>query len=205
MQGRIDIPLDGKGEAQAEALGSRFQDEVVKSGEHFSAIYASPLTRTLQTAAPVAEALNLAPAKEEGLIELDMGEWEGKTPKEIALYKDGSGAALFQKCYKDPLNNPMPGGETLPAMDSRVTSSLNKIISTALPLENVVCVTHGGAIAIALCHVLGKSLQEVPLHMVKNASVTVIEADGDLDHARLITRDDVSHLKDIPSAPVKKQ
>ncbi|MDQ7822210.1 MAG: histidine phosphatase family protein [Candidatus Eremiobacteraeota bacterium] len=204
MQGRIDIPLDKEGEAQAEALGAYFKDEMVKNDGNFSAVYASPLTRAAQTAAPVAQALNLPVKKDGGLTELDMGEWEGKTRNEIASWKDAQGVPLFQKCFTDPLHNPMPGGETLPSMERRVTASLNEIIRNSLPTESVVCITHGGAIAIALCHVLGKSLQEVPRNMVQNASVTVIEADQDLDHGMLLIRDNISHLKTPQGSPPKR-
>jgi phosphoserine phosphatase len=205
FQGRIDIPLDDEGKAQAECLGERFRDEVTKGDEHFAGIYVSPLSRTQETAEPIGKALNMTPRKEPQLIELGMGEWEGKTKAEVIQnYKDADGTPLLKKCSTDPLHNPMPGGETLQEVDRRITSSLEGIIKSHLPSESAVVVTHGGAIAVALCHVLGKSLGEVPHSMVDNASVTVIETESDLDHAKLLERNDTSHLESFMSPYIKK-
>jgi phosphoserine phosphatase len=204
FQGRIDIPLDDDGKAQAESLGERFRDEVRKGGEHFAGIYSSPLTRTQETAEPIAKALGITQQKDPGLIELGMGEWEGKTKTEVLQYKDADGIPLLKKCSADPLHNPMPGGETLQEVDSRVTSSLEKIIKSHLPQESAVIVTHGGAIAVVLCHVLGKSLSEVPKSMVDNASVTIIETGSDLDHAKLLAHNDTSHIDAFLSPYMKK-
>jgi len=77
--GHLDVPLDEKGQSQAESLGMHIQDELVKDGVQISAIYSSPLNRAMSTAAPVSNALNLDVQKEEGLMEMNMGDWEGKS------------------------------------------------------------------------------------------------------------------------------
>lgn len=67
--GRTDLPLDYVGRKQAEDLGEYFRDRPVE------AVFCSPLSRSLETARILAEG-RLPVMEEEGLMELDMGEWE---------------------------------------------------------------------------------------------------------------------------------
>ncbi len=192
--GHLDVPLDEKGHSQAESLGTHIPDELVKDGVKISAIYSSPLNRALSTAAPVADALNLDVKKDAGLTEMYMGEWEGKSADDIMAVKDTDGLPLVFKCLNRPLSYPMPGGEKLQDADKRITSTMDEIIKSHLPTENIACVTHGGVIAVVLCHILGKSLDEFRTNIVDNASVTVIETNSDLAHAKLVKKNDTSHL-----------
>jgi broad specificity phosphatase PhoE len=192
--GHLDVPLDDNGRAQAESLGMNIKDELVKDGVEISALYSSPLTRAMSTAAPVSDALSLDIQKDAGLMEMNMGEWEGKSVDQIINIKDKDGLPLMFKCMRKPLSYPMPGGEKLQDADKRITSTLDDIISHHLPAENIACVTHGGVIAVVLCHILGKSLDDFRQNIVDNTSITVIETDSDLAHAKLVKKNDTSHL-----------
>ena len=192
--GHLDVPLDEKGQSQAESLGMHIQDELVKDGVQISAIYSSPLNRAMSTAAPVSDALNLDVKKEEGLMEMDMGEWEGKSVEQVIGIKDTDGLPLMFRCMNKPLSHPMPGGEKLQDADKRITSTMDEIIKNHLPTENIACITHGGVIAVVLCHILGESLDDFRKNIVENTSVTVIETDSDLAHAKLVKKNDISHL-----------
>lgn len=93
--GRTDVPLTPRGEAQATALGARLH------GLDFALVLASPLERARRTAelAGFGDTLELEP----DLMEVDYGEYEGRTTTEIHrarpdwdLWRDGC-----------------PGGETI--------------------------------------------------------------------------------------------
>ena len=71
FSGRTDIALTERGEAQAAAAAQRLK------GSAIDAIVSSPLRRTQQTAAAVAEAVGLEVTVEDGFAETDFGEWEG--------------------------------------------------------------------------------------------------------------------------------
>src|SRR5437762_1656930 len=66
------LHLVDAGRAQAEAVAAR----LAELGK-VDAVYASPLERTRETAAPIAAALGLKPLIARGLLECDFGEWTG--------------------------------------------------------------------------------------------------------------------------------
>src|SRR5207237_1023783 len=67
------LALADKGNAQAQAVA-----EHLKATKNIAAIYASPLQRTRETAAPIAKALNLKTVADKGLLECDFGDWTGQ-------------------------------------------------------------------------------------------------------------------------------
>ena len=91
LQGRRDVPLNERGEAQAKALGAWFRAQ----GIRFDRIYASPLGRAVETARLVAgDGAEIR--TDERLIEMDYGPYEGMDllrpdPAVIAFFKDFAG------------------------------------------------------------------------------------------------------------------
>ncbi len=77
-RGGFDAPLIELGELQAAALAR----EVAARGG-FDRIVASPLLRTRQTAAVVAEAIGLPVEVEDGFAECAFGDWDGRTFAEV--------------------------------------------------------------------------------------------------------------------------
>src|SRR5262245_8447414 len=81
------LPLADAGHAQAEAVAER-----IGALGRVSAVYASPLERTRETAAPIAKRLGLRVAVDRGLLECDFGTWTGRELK--ALYKEPGWAGV---------------------------------------------------------------------------------------------------------------
>ena len=82
LAGRLPgILLDERGLTQARELAKALADVPIK------AVYSSPLSRAIETGKPVAAAHKLKVINREGLLELDMGSWEGKTIKQVARTK----------------------------------------------------------------------------------------------------------------------
>ncbi len=73
FRGRADLPLNETGHAQAQKVAARLAQEKI------AAIYASPLQRTLATARPLAEKLHLEIQPHPGLLDIDVGAFEGMT------------------------------------------------------------------------------------------------------------------------------
>ena len=73
------LDLTKLGERQAEAAAR------VLAGTGVDGIYVSPLVRTHQTAAPLAEAIGVEPAIVEGLREIPAGEYEMATDHDSIL------------------------------------------------------------------------------------------------------------------------
>ena len=114
FRGRRDVPLDDRGFVQA-AEASR---GLVGTG--VTAVYTSPLRRTVQTAEFVADACGARIIALDDLIDLDHGWWEGLTPEEAAERDPEE----FRRFQEDPRRAAAPGGETMAAVEGRVLGAL---------------------------------------------------------------------------------
>src|SRR5512135_1316457 len=75
--GSTDVELSDTGREQAEALAQRLADDNV------TAVYASPLRRTVATASIIGRPHGLQPILNDGLREIDHGRWEGLRRAEV--------------------------------------------------------------------------------------------------------------------------
>jgi len=133
LQGRTDVALSDIGREQARALA-----DALASIPLFS-IHCSPLLRARETAEVLATPHKIVPTINEGFIEINFGEWEGKS--HTALRRDCP--ELYQKWLIDPTQVDVPGAERLSDVQARVMRSLERIV-----WENngkiVAVVGHGG-------------------------------------------------------------
>ena len=159
------IDLSEAGRAQAAALGARL------AALPIAAVYASPIERTTQTAAAVAEPHGLDVLPLDGVVEADYGEWTGQ---KIA---DLSKTDLWKVVQRAPSRAAFPGGESLAAMQSRMVATLEGIVADH-PGEIVVVVSHADPIKAAIAHFGGVHLDLFQRVVVSPASVTVFEFSG---------------------------
>lgn len=143
-QGQSDVPLNENGRAQAKSLAEQLKDQT------FAAIYSSDLMRARDTAETVANHLGLPVQIEPRLREINQGEWEGVLVEDIkARY-----AEIWSQRTEDPASVRPPGGETVGEVAERVYAALDDI-ARRHPSENVLIVSHGLAIATAICRARG--------------------------------------------------
>jgi broad specificity phosphatase PhoE len=125
------------------------------------------------------------------LREIFLGEWEGLRTDELAIRFPEAWSAWTQ----EPDWDLVPGGEGSSAFEARVGSALDSIFKRH-PDGDVLVVTHGGVIQIALHHVVGRPGRGIFPFRIQNASMSVIERrDG-----RLIVSgvNDIGHLEVAP-------
>src|SRR5262249_1456819 len=67
------VQLNEKGRGEAERLAAKL------AGEKLQRIFSSPLERCLETAAPLAQRTGLKVETADALLEVDFGEWTGRT------------------------------------------------------------------------------------------------------------------------------
>ncbi|WP_236796020.1 bifunctional RNase H/acid phosphatase [Amycolatopsis sp. GM8] len=131
--GRGDVPLTELGREQAAAAAKRL---ATMAGGEPMPVVTSPLTRTLQTAQAVADAIGTRVETNQGLIETDFGEWEGMTFRE-AGERDPD---LHGRWLRDA-SMPPPGGESFDAVYRRVLVARDELID-AYGGQTVVVVSH---------------------------------------------------------------
>ena len=140
-RGRSDAPLTPRGREQMHAALAALPE--------LGAIVSSPARRCLDFASEAAIARAVDCSVDPDWRELDFGAWENLCPDEAAL-RDAETHAAF---VRDPRRHPPPGGETLDALDARVSAALTRLGDTAR--TSTLVVTHAGAMRAVLAQVLG--------------------------------------------------
>lgn len=164
IQGQLDPPLSQRGVVQAQEIAERL------AGHRLAGFYCSDLCRTRQTAQLIGETVGMDPVAEPGLREIRLGEWEGKTSQELAVEFPG----LWTEWVKRPSWDLVPGGESAAAFAERVVRVLDQIRERH-PCGDVLCVTHGGVIQMAILEVVGRSSAGIFPFLIENCSLTVIQ------------------------------
>lgn len=159
FQGQLDIALNARGRAQAEALAKELADK------RFDHVYSSDLKRALVTAAAVAEPRALAIHRVPELREKHDGVWHGFSHPEVAE-RFPEGYAHYKARRADYATE---GGETLARFAARARGALNKIAKRH-PGETVLVVAHAGVLDIAWRMAMNRRLDESREHPVLNAA-----------------------------------
>lgn len=144
FQGQHDIPLNEIGHLQAASMAkavSAMKPEV---------LYASPLSRTRQTAAPLAEATGLEVIHDDRLMEIHVGSWEGMTGDEVDAIAPDFFAGL--RAGKDMRRS--PEGETATETGARFCLALKDIVAAQVG-KRIAVVSHGVALKQGIAAFLG--------------------------------------------------
>ncbi len=155
IQGQLDPELTQSGLEQADIVAQRLQ------GQSWDALYSSDLSRTSQTAAPIAKVLGLE-VKYDPLLR----EWrQGK--------REGLLAVDAEERYPDP-DAPEVGRESPAELRDRGSHIYEKIRDSH-PGQRVVVVGHGGIMRVFIRTALGDDQFAV----IKNTSCTLMHWDGE--------------------------
>lgn len=140
----LDPALTSDGLAMAEAFAAAYRDA------QWTAIYSSPLTRAVTTAAPLAKAVGLTVEVRDELSEINYGDWDGLTADVVAARWHDE----HERWTADPAWNPPSGGETAIALAQRMTNVIEEITGAHMD-GNVLVVSHKASIRVLLCALLG--------------------------------------------------
>lgn len=157
------LHLSDTGQEQAESVAER----IAPFGDRVAAVYASPLERTRETAAPIARTLGLKVTTDKGLLEADFGDWTGEQLK--ALMKRPEWKAVQHR----PSTFTFPGGESFAAMQLRIWDTVQRLAG-AHPGRVVVAVSHADPIKAAVAQAIGCHLDLFQRIVVSPCSVTAI-------------------------------
>jgi probable phosphoglycerate mutase len=150
--GSTDVPLTSVGEERARALAP------VLAGHSFAAAFTSPRTRARRTA----ELAGFPDARvDDDLIELDYGEYEGRTTAEIheerpewLLWRDGT-----------------PGGESMEEAGTRADRVLERLDASG---GDVILFGHGHFSRVLGARLIGLPASDGGLLMLGPASISIV-------------------------------
>ncbi len=172
--GQIDLPLSADGVRQAHLLQSEFR------GKEISAAFCSDLVRSIDTARIICQGLTANLIIRPDLREISMGEWEGKTFREISqaypeeYVKRGENIAGYR----------IPGAESFGECRERVVEAFNEI--TKKVEGNILIVAHAGVNRLLLGHILGMPVENIFRILQNYGCINVITANEGKYHVSLI-------------------
>jgi probable phosphomutase (TIGR03848 family) len=158
--------LDARGRAQAEGLATRL------APVRLTAIYSSPLERCVETVEPLAAAQRLPVVSRDELIEMDAGEWTGRTLNSLRRTK------RWSEVQRSPSTFRFPGGEGFAEAQVRVVAEIERI-ARRHRRGRVAVATHGDIVRILLAHLAGTPLDEFQRTVIATASVSVVHLGSD--------------------------
>ncbi len=193
LQGREDA-LTERGRRQAREIAAHLaaRGDVI-------ALYTSPLARAFETAQTIGAAVGLAPVPREGLAEIDIGDAQGLTFDEwAARYPEE--AARFQS---EGVDFVWPGGESGRQLGARTAAEIDRIVSAhRLGAGAVVVVSHGGALAWIIDHLLREPRDRWPRHQLDNCSLTEATIDRDAQAVSFVCQNAIGHLTPDPEGEI---
>ncbi|MEI6743772.1 MAG: MSMEG_4193 family putative phosphomutase [bacterium] len=145
--------------------------ERLASFSKIDAIYASPLERTRETAAPLAKQRKQKVIIDKGLIECDFGKWTGAKLSDLMKLPE------WKTVQSAPSTFRFPNGESFTEMQVRISTALDNI-RLRHPGGVVVCFSHADPIKAALAHAMGTHLDLFQRIVVSTCSISALAYGG---------------------------
>jgi broad specificity phosphatase PhoE len=195
--GSTNVPLSDEGREQARRLAERLSDEEI------AAVYASPLSRTMETASILAAPHGLTVQSQPGLREIDHGRWEQMTRREVEEQYPEEAA----EWDRDPFTFAPIGGESGLAVTARALPALMQMIRANLN-RRILVVSHKATIRLLLSSLLGFDARRYRDNLDQSPAALNIVDFRDPSRARLTLFNDTSHYHQaglaIPAAPTAR-
>ena len=172
FQGRSDVPLNDEGREQVKATAMALKDVP------FDAVYASPLSRAVETANLIMSYHPAVPLiEEDGFIEMELGDFDGmEAQRWMTDYKE------FMKAWRDnpgEVRMPGPNGECLVEVQARAMKALDDVTGGHHMGSTLLVCSHNFVILSILCEAKGISLDQFRELRQDTAAFSVIRKKGD--------------------------
>jgi broad specificity phosphatase PhoE len=187
FSGSVGVDLSKEGRAQVRRLAKRLADESI------SAVYCSPLSRTVETAAILAEPHKLPLIHRDGLKEISHGRWEGLTRPEVeARFPDE-----YASWEADPFTFAPQAGESGVGVLARALPVIRQIVVSHVG-QNVLVVSHKATLRLLLSSLLGFDARGYRDRLDQSPACLNVVDFKDPVRARLMLFNDVSHYQGQP-------
>ena len=173
------VHLNQRGREQVAALGRRLADAPI------TAIYSSPLERTMETAEAVRGERSLVISALEEIGEGKCGDWTG-----LHIDEKLRSSALWREMEIHPSTARYPGGESLVEMQMRMVMAIETIRRNHVG-ETIAVVSHADPLRSAIAHYLGLHLDMFQRMQIQPASISEIEFNG--ARHQVVRVNDVAH------------
>jgi broad specificity phosphatase PhoE len=187
FSGATGVDLSEEGREQARRLAERL------AGEKIGAVYTSPLSRTRETAAILAEPHGLEAVARDGLREIDHGHWEGLRREEV----EARFPVEYAAWEADPFTFAPTGGESGVAVLARALPVIREIV-VGHEAQNVLVVSHKATLRLLLSSFLGFEARGYRDRLDQSPACLNVLDFKDPVRARLMLFNDVSHYQDQP-------
>jgi len=156
------LHLAETGQAQASAAAER-----IAALKKVDAVYASPLERARETAAPIGKITGQKVRIDKGLLECDFGDWTGAELKALMKLPE------WTTVQRSPSTFRFPNGESFTEMQTRIVSALDRICA-AHRGGTVVCVSHADPIKAAVAHAMGTHIDLFQRIVISTCSISAV-------------------------------
>ncbi len=202
-QGNLLEVFNGQTDGEITEMGKKQLDALTNAcgGWNLSAIYASPLKRALATAEAVNKNYHLPIITDKRLMEINCGEWEGKSYHDI--YRDYHDSYLMWDDHPESFAS--PGGETMQDAYDRITAVIHDLVRTHIG-EAIAIVGHAAVFRCYLAYVRFGGLQSLnEIGWGDNTNISKITFNRQLKPT-LCYQYDASHLPDdISTVQMRKR
>ncbi|MDE2781236.1 MAG: histidine phosphatase family protein [Chloroflexota bacterium] len=182
FQGQYDTQLNEAGLEQARVIGRASRQWGI------TAIYSSPLTRTMQVANEMGRTLDLPVHPRDGLKELALGDLEGVQGEEMRQ----GWPEVFSTWNNHPERVVMPGGESLANLEDRSWQVILDLEGQHPREAHLALVSHNFTIRAICGKMLGMPLEN--FHRLRLALGSVCTFESDERGRRLLTYNSTGHL-----------
>jgi probable phosphoglycerate mutase len=189
--GAIDVKLSDVGREQARLLGKRL------SSDPLDVAFASPMTRTIDTARLIAAPHQLGVTAIDGLREIAHGRWERKTRAEV----EQEFPEEYARYEHDPYSFAPTDGESGLSVTARALPALLQIVEEH-PDQRILIVSHKATIRLLLSSLLGFDPRKYRDRLDQSPCALNILDFKDVTSPRLTLFNDTSHYcVDVPQVP----
>jgi probable phosphoglycerate mutase len=169
-------PTTGKllpGRAPGLHLAEAGQQQAARAAERIAAlakvdaIYASPLERARETAAPIAAARGMKVQIDKGLLECDFGDWTGAELKNLMKLPEWSTVQRAPSTFR------FPNGESFTEMQTRMVSAIDRLRAKHAG-GTIVLVSHADPIKAAVAHAMGTHIDLFQRIVIGTCSISAV-------------------------------
>jgi broad specificity phosphatase PhoE len=160
-----DLPgvhLNQHGRAQAEVLRQKLSEVPI------NAIFSSPLERAIETAEPLANQRGLPVNILHALMEINVGEWQGKSLQGLRRLK------RWRETHEEPARFSFPQGESFADKQRAMCTALNNLMQNAGEKDIIACISHGDPIKLSLAYFLAMDLNNFQRLVIDPASASFV-------------------------------